>query len=462
VNDGHVTDRLVAFAVDTAYADLTPAARAWAAQAVMDTIGVAVAGRNAAGVVETRDLVAAWGGRAEATVWGSACRVPAPHAGLVNATAARALDFDDVFDEIPLHPSASLVPAALAAGEAAGGGRGTDLLTAVAVGAETMIRLALGRGATDPALGRPPLSRILGPTVAAGRMLGLDALRMRHAMALGFCLSAGELQSYDDGALTIRLQQGFVTEASLRATALAACGITGPWDFLEGRRGLARVDGIADLDGVIAGIGETFHATRTELKPFACCRCSHPAIAAALELRSMHRLSAAEVAGVRITVTPMCAAVVAEPRALRFDPRTPVDAQFSLPYVVARAMVDGDVAPGQFAPDRLDDRGVRRLMASTEVLVTEGGAGAHGMIGPARVELVLRDGSRIATNASIESCRNDLASGGAERKFRRAMEAGALGSRAEPLAALLKRLETDADAVSRLVGLLTGDQEDPG
>ena len=455
MREGHATDALVEFAVKTTLADLPREVRDWGARALVDTIGVAMAGRKAAGVAEARAMVEEWGGKPEATLWGTHCRVPSPHAAFVNAAAARALDFDDVFDAIPLHPSAYLVPAALAAGEATGGAPGGDLVAALAVGAEVMIRLALGRGPTDPDAARPPLSRILGPTVAAARMLGLDPMRMRHALGIAFSLAAGELQSYDDGALTIRLHQGFVAEAAIKAALLAAAGITGPWNFLEGRRGLARVDGIVDLERTVAEIGREFHAHETALKPYPCCRCSHPAISAALRLRSAHGVTPEAIAGIVVEVAPMCAAVVVEPRDVRFNPRTIVDAQFSLPYVVACALATGQVDLGSFSAERLRDSTVRRLMARLEVAVREAERGApEGMIAPARVEVVLATGARLAMDGSATTCRADLAAGGADRKFASCMTAGGRAGRIGEALALLRGIEDEPDAISRLVALL--------
>ncbi|MBI2527524.1 MAG: MmgE/PrpD family protein [Candidatus Rokubacteria bacterium] len=455
---GAATDALLAFATKTTVADLPAPMRAWAAQAVMDTIGVAIGGRDAAGIVEARGLVRAWGGKPEATLWGSRDRVPSPHAVLVNASASRALDFDDVFDAIPFHPSAYLVPAAVAAGELAGGGSGADLVAAVAVGAEVMIRLALGRGPTDPDAARVPLSRVLGPTVAAARMLGLDVARTRHALGLAFCLSAGELQSYEDGALSIRLQQGFVAEAALRAVCLAAAGITGPWNFLEGRRGLARADGIADASAVVDGLGEVFHAVETDMKPYPCCRCSHPAIAAALRLRAAHSLAVEAIAAVRVTVAPKTAAIVVEPRAVRFAPATVPVAQFSLPYAVAAALATGEVGLAAFSAEGLRDPVTRGLIGRMQVDVDEAlGTRAAGMIAPARVEVALASGVRVGVEATPETCREDLAGGGAERKFRSCMAAGGRGSVTERALGVLAHLEDRADAVSSLVSIMAGE-----
>lgn len=454
MSPGAVTETLVEFAVKTTLPDLPGEVRRWAARAIMDTLGVAVAGRGAPGVAEVRGLVEEWGGKPEATLWGTDRRVPSPYAALVNATAARALDFDDVFDPVPLHPSAYLVPVALAAGEVAGAVTGADLIAAVAVGAEVMIRLAMARGPTDPEGARPPLSRSLGPAVTAGRVLGLDPIAMRHALGVAFSTAGGELQSYDDGALTIRLQQGFVAEAALRAALLARAGVTGPWEFLEGRWGLARVDGMGNLERAVEGIGREFYAHRTELKAYPCCRCSHPAISAALRLRRAHGITAERIARVHVEVTRMCAAVVAEPHDARFSPRTVVEAQFSLPYVVACALAAGDVGLPAFSPDRLRDPAVRRLMERVDVAVSDAGDG--GMVAPARVEVGLTNGARWAMEGSPEICRAELAAGEAERKFASCMAYGGRAAATEAVLGLVRGLEDEADAASKLVRFLAG------
>lgn len=151
----------------------------------------------------------------------------------------------------------------------------------------------------------------------------------------------------------------------------------------------------------------------------------------------------------------MSAAVVVEPRAVRFNPQTIVEAQFSLPYVVACALATGEVGLSAFSMDRLGDPLVRGLMERLEVTVreVEGGRTA-GMVAPARVEIQLRDGTRLAGDGSPATCRADLAAGQAEGKFAGCMRVGGRAGGIEPTLALVRRLEDEPDAVSKLVRLL--------
>ena len=111
---------------------------------VADIVGIALAasGMEPARIVGA--VVEGWGGNHQANVIGKPNEYPAAGAALINGTLAHALDYDDTHLPSVLHPSAAVVPAALAATEAAGAS-GKDLLTAVAVGNELTVACGNGR-----------------------------------------------------------------------------------------------------------------------------------------------------------------------------------------------------------------------------------------------------------------------------------------------------------------------------
>src|SRR6185369_3975802 len=136
-------EALVSHALRTRYESLPSATVERTKLIMLDTMGAALAGRDADGCLALRKLVTAWGGTPEATLIGVGTRIPAHNAALVNATMARALELDEVHEQALVQSTATIVPVALAAAERWGQTSGKELIAAVAVGLDVCCRLAL-------------------------------------------------------------------------------------------------------------------------------------------------------------------------------------------------------------------------------------------------------------------------------------------------------------------------------
>ena len=134
------TDRIVRFVVQTEFDDVPGKALSVVREAMMDCVGVALAGvRQPAGEIAAKWALAAAGSE-QSTVWGAGFKSSAHDAALVNGCSAHALDFDDVTWGLIGHPSASLVPAVLTLGELIGAS-GKSVVLAYTVGFEVMAKL---------------------------------------------------------------------------------------------------------------------------------------------------------------------------------------------------------------------------------------------------------------------------------------------------------------------------------
>src|SRR5690606_29257752 len=173
------------------------------------------------------------------TVFGPNRRYGPAAAALLNGTFGHSLDFDDTHSDSSLHPSAPVVPAALAAAEMTGAS-GADLLAAVVVGFEVCCRLGM---ALDPAAhyarGFHPTATAgtFGAAAAAGRLLGLDADRMASAFGVAASQASGSLQFLVNGAWNKRYQVGEAAMKGLMAATLAAEGFVGAADAIDGKHG---------------------------------------------------------------------------------------------------------------------------------------------------------------------------------------------------------------------------------
>lgn len=362
---------LLRFVVSTRYDDLPPDVRLASKRFLLDTAAVTLAGSDAPGVQAVVDQVREWGGREEATiaVWGG--RVPAMHAALANAVMAHALDFDDTHDAAQLHANVCVVPAALATAEMRGGVSGRELLEAHVVGLEVACRMAL---AARPGIHHGWLPTTLfgcfGATAAAGRLLGFTEARHRDAFGIVYSQAAGNRQGLLDGALIKRVQPGLHAKAAVTSALLARRGISGAANVLEGRYGLypLYVGHEYAPEALTEGLGTRFEMLDVGLKPYPCCRATHEAIDASLELVRQAAVTPEDVAEVVVYVAAQDVAhLVGQPFQLRQSVQ--VDAQFSLAYTVAAALCRGRIGIADFEEVAVREPTVIELSRKVRVAV---------------------------------------------------------------------------------------------
>jgi 2-methylcitrate dehydratase PrpD len=322
--------------------------------------------------------------------------LPAPAAGFANATAAHALDFDDLHPGVT-HTGVSVVPAALAAAEAAGVTRLDEVFAAVVLGTEVADRMAVatsdGPGVTGWLL--TPLCGFFAAAAAAARLTAPDPVVTRHALGFAYVQASGNGQSTLDGALAKRMQPAFAARGGLMAAELARRGLTAPLDSLEGRRGYFHVyhrDRYLP-DALTDGLGATWQIEAATYKPYPCCGWTHAALECGAEL-SRRGVRAEQLTRVTIAVNSQAYESTGTPLPRRYRPATEVDAQFSIPYLFATAFVSGTVRLGDFdaaalaRPEVLAVADPVRVVADADLDRLEGRG-----ISPARVRAELADGS---------------------------------------------------------------------
>ncbi len=167
-----VSFKLAQYISGSKYEDLTSAAIASAKRSALDTMGAMLAGSTAPGIETVVEMARRWGGSQEAHLVGFGDRLPSPLAAWCNGTMARALEIDDCVDFLPIHPSASAVPALLVLSELKEGLSGQDFLTALAVGQDVKIRMGLADRQNAMQSARNTMNKNFGPTAALARALG--------------------------------------------------------------------------------------------------------------------------------------------------------------------------------------------------------------------------------------------------------------------------------------------------
>ncbi len=389
---------LARFACEVSLRDLPAPVIAAAKINVFDTLACAAAGSSAPAVAETRELAVEWGGAPQATILAFGDKVPAHHAAWVNGTMAHARDYDDTHDAAVLHAGVSVVPAALAAAELRGGAHGAEFIVGVAAGLETICRLGVATriGIIESGFIYTPLFGHFAATIAAGRVLGLEVTQMVNALGIVYSLVAGNHQVTRDGALTKRMQPGFAAQSALVSVQLAQRNVRGAQATFEGVDGFFRVylRDRCDRDVLRDRLGERYEFTQLSYKPYPCCRFNHTAIDAALALRASPGIRAERVRRLRVGVNRQAYEAVCKPVEVRKAPHTVVHAQFSIPFTVATALVDGCVRLGHFGEASLHREDILALAQRVDAFVdTDIEREWSRNISPAQLHVEMDDGT---------------------------------------------------------------------
>ena len=385
---------LARFAADLAFERIPPEVVASVRLRALDILGIALAASTGETAPALRGALEGWtaGQGGPCTVVGTKLGAPAPLAALANGALAHGLDFDDTHAASITHASAVVLPTVLALGEAAGAD-GRRAVTAAVAGLEAITRLGMAAPGAFHARGwhATAVCGAFAATLAAGRLEGLDADRLAAALGIAGSLASGVLEFLEDGSWVKRLHPGWAAHSGIVAAGLARGGFTGPATILDGRFGFYRTFlGVEPDPAPFRTLGTEWETPRIGFKPYPCCHYNHAYLDCALALRHAHGLTPEAIAAVECRVPAGEVPIVCEPREAKLRPRTPYDAQFSLAYSVAAALVDGRVGLDTYAPARIADERVLALAARVTHAVDPDSRFPDGFPGWVRVRL--RDG----------------------------------------------------------------------
>lgn len=447
-------DTLVEHLQSRRFEDLPPEAVAAARIFIQDTIGVGLSGSRHARMPSLHRAAATLGAGSEVSVWASGERLPFPSAVMLNAYQVFNQEFDAVHDIAVVHAFACIVPAALGYAQRTGGVSGRDLVTAVALGLDLGIYIALAQRAPMRFF-RPAMCGGLGATAALCKLAGLDAETTRNALGLMYSHLSGTMQAHSEGSPAVGLQVGLNARAAVTAFELARAGFPGPRDILEGPFGyFALFDfGQARWDAVAGEVGRTYQITRMSHKPYPTGRATHAGIDAAIALAGAHGLHADDVAAVRVHASALIVRLVGRPAQLGMDGAS---AKLSMGFCVATALRFGQVGIAAFDAPALAD--ARTLALASRVQVIDDGNPDPNALGPQVVEIVLHDGRVLRYDAPhfLGSPAQPLSAAARHAKFMACCASASPPvpeAQARALDALLQQLDS-LDDVRRLLPLM--------
>ena len=357
---------------------------------LVDVAGLCVAARKTDYVAALKKSLDPGG---ECTALGHADTLKAEDAAMLNGTAAHGEDFDDTFEGGPVHSSAVVVPAVLAACERFGLS-GRDALLGIATGVEALCRLSLVAPKLIHNAGFHPTAVLgtLAATLGVAKTLQLNEKQTVHALGIAGSMSGGLGEYLVDGAWTKRLHPGWAAHCGLHAARLAREGFTGPRTVLEGSRGVFTVftkQKQFDYDALTHTFGKEWWLTKLTFKPYATGTMNQPYIDCALRL-SKKGFVAEDVAEVLCETASGYVERLWEPLAAKHAPPNAYAAKFSVPFNIAVAFVTGGAGFSAFTGATVRDARVLGLAAKVRYAIDPANPYPNGYTG--HVRMTLKDG----------------------------------------------------------------------
>ncbi len=379
---------------------------------VLDILGICIASSSLDTSESARAFVASQGGHPQALGIGMGHRVPATQAAFINGVLAHSLDYDDTHLPSILHPSASIVPAAIAAAEEVGAD-GKTLIAAIACGLEVCVRL--GMAGYDDESGNSvffehgqhatSICGALGGAVSAGLLYGFNESEITHALGLAGSMASGIIEANRTGGTVKRMHCGWAAHAAVSAAQLVRHGFTGPPTVLEGRFGFfeAWLHGQFNPAAITDGLGVHWEVPGIFFKPYPANHFTHTAIDAAAALRR-RGVDPDEIDAIELGVADPIVRTLGEPIEVKRSPETGYMAQFSGPYAVVAGLLGGgglEVALEDYTDELARDPRRRQLMQLVSVVADERCNEIFPYQFPSILRVRLRDGRELVEEALV-------------------------------------------------------------
>ena len=410
------TELLSAYACNLTYEDLPPEVVHQVKRTVADTLGCAVGGYLSEPAKVARKLAGDVSSGAPARILGTNDHSSLDMAGFANGVMVRYLDCNDsYFSPGGGHPS-DMIPAALAVADSEGAD-GRTVITAIALAYEVFCRIAdqVPENRWDQGI-----FSVIGSACAAGKVLGLDEEQMGHAISLAAVPNVplrvtrmGELSMWKGCAAAA------ATRSGIFAAQLAAEGMTGPFEPFEGRSGLweQAIGYPVKIEGM-GGEDEPFRISDTIFKFYPSQIHTQAPIDLAIQLHGRVQLD--DVASIKIqSYRSAVSSASTEPE--KWDPKTRETADHSIPFLTAVGLRDGAVTPATFAPDRIADAGLRKIIEKMRIEENEEFTERYPSEYNCRIEVIKNNGQTevVATSYPKGHGRNPLSDAEVDAKFKR-------------------------------------------
>lgn len=390
----HMVDALAEFVVASDVGDLPAGAAMLLRRNVLDSVGCAVGALDGETVQLVREQVESVGGRPRASLIGGGMST-VDQATLFNSVAVRYLDLLDTY----LTPGGLCHPAdnfgaMLAVAESAQAS-GADFLLALAVAYEVQCRFSASVPVMAHGLNHA-LQLAISVAAGAAKLLHLTADQAAGAIAVAVADNVSLAAIHSEPVSNWKgISPGITAQRAVYTTALAQRGITGPRGIFEGPNGLDRLFGQPidlRLDDPTLGV-----VTDTYLKKFCALIHGQAPIETVLTLAGEHNISHRDIASIQVEVFQTAYDIAGGGSFGSKDtPATKEQADYNLKYLLAAALIDGQVSPEQLQTERISSPDVQELLTRIDVRPDEALTARYPRATPVRITLVLRDGRQLS------------------------------------------------------------------
>lgn len=389
----NVTDTLARFACDLRYEDIPQEAVHHAKQLVLDGIGCGLYGSTLPSSRLLASTLAGAPAEAPVTLWGSERRTDLMTAVLVNGYAVDSFETDDVHRDALIHIEPVVIPTSLGLAEVRPTVSGRGMLAAIVAAGEVGARIGLctGYGMIRRGFHSAALTGSFIAAVTAGKVIGLSAGRIRHAMGISGTFAAG-LIAAQRGAMVKAMHLARAAQNGMYGAILAERDFTGIDDILGAEYGgfVSCFGEQPDYSILTSGLGSAWRSTDISIKLYASGASTHTAVDCALEIRRAHGVRPQDIASVHVLTTKL----TCEHAGWAFSPEEgPGAARLNIPWCTAVAFVRGEIHADDFLDRALRDPQLvelaRRVTVGEEPeLNALGLTGRHAV----RMKVALKDG----------------------------------------------------------------------
>jgi 2-methylcitrate dehydratase PrpD len=390
----------------------------WAKVGILDTVGVTLAGARE-DCTRIVDGIAARGATGPSLIFGSNRRTAPLEAALVNGTASHALDFDDMNNTLGGHPSVPILPALIALADEIGAS-GRDFLAAYVAGFETECKVAMGVHFYHYTKGWHPTATlgVFGAAAACAKVLKLSDDKIATALSIAASLAAGIKANF--GTMVKPLHVGHCTRNGMFSALLARDGFTAGDRVFEHKQGFFNVfngEGNYDAGKILPAWARPLDIVKPgiAIKQYPCCGSTHSALDAMLKLAREHQPAADDIERVDVWIHARRLEHTNRP-----EPKSDLDAKFSVQYCMTRALLDRRISIEHFEGRAYEEPAVRKLLPRVHAATcTTAQFPADNHFG-AEVKLVLRGGKVLSAKVDQPLGRtsdNPLPAGLLKEKF---------------------------------------------
>ena len=393
-----LTRQLSKFYSGLEYENLSPQVIDRAKYLCLDYLSMAVRGSETPSSVTMRQVVKSLSGNGDSVIMGTSVKASPEYAALANGTAAHSIELDDVSNDASLHPAVATFPTAFACADMERVD-GRQFMTAITAGYDLMVRL--GR-ALDPrkhyARGFHPTATCgtFGAAVVTSSLLDLDERRTTWALGIAGSQAAGSQEYLAQGAWTKRMHPGWAAHSGLIAGLLAREGFLGPTTIFEGQNGfLHGYTDDADPSKVLEGLGEMFYINKISIKAHSCCRYNQGPIDCILKIMNDNGLKPDDVKAVTVAILKGGFNTVAAPEEQKRSPQNVVEAQFSMPYGAAVAILYGRASLSEYTEDVVAHPDTKEMMSRVRCVEDPAIEVNYPSRWPAWAEIETQDGRKL-------------------------------------------------------------------